>query len=262
MKKQKIIAISNQKGGAAKTTTAINLSAGLVKLGQRVLIVDADPQGNSTIGVGIEKNDLQYTVYNSLMKNVPLNQVILKTDYTGLDIVPANSELTNAESELINKMQREGVLRRLLSSAELDYDFIIIDCPPSLGNLTVNSLVAADSVIVPLKAAEFSMDATAEFLATFSLIQENVNTTLQVEGVLLTQVNSRTKAFKKYSSQLKEIFQDKVYDFYISRSQKIEDSQDFSNFQNQKAQPAVFAFPYDKGSLEYLKLAQEVLANV
>lgn len=262
MKKPKIIAISNQKGGAAKTTTTINLAAALVKLGKRVLIIDMDPQGNSTIGIGIEKSNLTCTIYNCLLKNVPINQVILQTDFEGLDIVPSNSELTNAESELINKMQRESVLRKILENTNLDYDYIIIDCPPSLGNLTVNSLVAADSVIMPLKAAEFSMDATAEFLSTFCLIQDNINNNLQIEGVLLTQVNPRTKAFRKYSEQLKDILQDKVYPFYISRSQKIEDSQDFSNFTDKKAKPAVFAYPKDKGSLGYIQLAKEVLNNV
>lgn len=260
-KKPRIIAIANQKGGAGKTTTATNLGAGLVQLGKKVLLFDADPQGNATIGVGIDKNSITNTAYSCLLKNVPLDKVIINTFLDGLDIVPSNSDLANAEGELIFKMQRENVMKSVLTDETLQkYDYIIIDCPPSLGNLTVNSLVSADSVLIPVESSEYCMDATGEFMATFSLVQ-NINPGLEIEGVLLTKVNSRTNAFKRYSSQLREIFQDKVYNVHISLSQKLADSQSFENFGDKMAKPAVVAFPSCKGSIEYVELAKEVLSN-
>lgn len=256
----KIIAIANQKGGAGKTTTAINLSAAISSFGKKVLLIDLDPQGNATSGIGIDKSELANTSYSCLLKNIPVIDSIQNTQFEGLDIIPANTDLANAEAELLHKISRESILRMSLSKADLNYDYVIIDCPPSLGSLTVNALVAANSVLIPLEAAEFGMEGTEQFLTTFELVRY-INQNLDIEGVLLTRADVNTNAFKKYKEQLKGIFGEKVYDVYISRNQKISDAQSFENFPDKKAKPAVFAYPDCKGSRQYIELAKEVLKN-
>lgn len=253
----KIISVANQKGGTAKTTTAINLAAGLSLKKFKTLLLDLDPQGNSTSGVGQNKNELNKHIYHCLIGEETIDNVIKSTDFENLYVCPSNSKLASAEAELLMKIGRENTLKKSISETTSKFDYIIIDCPPSLGVLSVNALMASDSAIIPVEASEFSMEGMHEFLTTFQLVK-NVNTKLEIEGILITRAESNTNSYKKCYEQLQNVFGDKCYKFSIPRNQAIADSQFSGNFEDSKAKPCVICNPNAKGSLRYMELVNEV----
>lgn len=256
-----IISVANQKGGTAKTTTSTNLSLGLAMRGFKTLLIDLDPQGNSTTAIGKDKKSFVNTIYNSLVKEEPIENIIIKTDFENLDLCPANRILVNAETELLTKIGREHILKKELNKLQDRYDYIIIDCPPSLGVLSTNALTASDSVIITIEASEFSLDGMGEFMTTFQLVKY-INNNLTVEGVLVTRAESNTNTFKNCHAQLKQLFGDKCYNFYIPRNQALSDSQSSINFDDGKPKPCIYSKPKEKGSIEYNKLVDEVIRNV
>lgn len=248
----KTIAICNQKGGTGKTTTTVNLSSALATLGKRVLIVDADPQGNSTSGVGINKNELERTVYEILLNKCPISDVILKTAYQNLDIIPCNINLTGAEVELVGALSRETKLKRALEAVKDNYDFIFIDSPPSLGLLTLNSLVASSSVIIPIQCEFYALEGVSQLMNTLGLIREGLNTGLFVEGVLLTMADYRTNLTNEVINEIKGYFKDKVYKSVIPRNIKLSEAPSHGK-------PINYYDASSVGSIKYAELAKEVL---
>ena len=246
------IALCNQKGGVAKTTTAINLAAYLAVLGKKTLVVDMDPQSNATSGLGINKNEIQNSIYNVLHEHIGIEQAIISTDIDGLSIVPSNINLTGAEVELVNVMGREYRLKKALESIENDYDFAIIDCPPSLGLLTINGLGAANSILIPIQCEYYALEGLGQLMNTFNLIKENVNENIEIEGVLMTMADFRTNLTKEVISEVKKHFGDKVYKAVIPRTIKLTEAPGFGK-------PIVL---YDKesiGARKYEELAKEIL---
>jgi len=248
----KIIAICNQKGGTGKTTTAINLASSLALAGKRVLLVDIDPQGNSTSGLGIDKHSLKSSIYHLLLSHSPLNEIVQKTAINNLELIPSNIELTGAEIEMVGMVAREIQLRQALQSVKENYDFIFIDAPPSLGLLTLNSLVAADSVIIPIQCEFYSLEGVSQILKTINLIKQALNPALEVEGVLLTMADFRTNLTSEVIKEIRNYFKDKVYQTIIPRSVRLSEAPSFGK-------PISL---YDKNSVgakKYDELAQEIL---
>jgi len=248
----KKIALCNQKGGVAKTTTAINLAAYLAILGKKTLVIDLDPQANATSGLGINKNETEHSIYNVLHEHVGIEQAIASTDIEGLSIVPSNINLTGAEVELVNVMGREYRLKKALEAIENEYDFAIIDCPPSLGLLTINGLGAADSILIPIQCEYYALEGLGQLMNTFNLIKENVNENLEVEGVLMTMADFRTNLTKEVINEVKKHFSDKVYNAVIPRAIKLTEAPGFGK-------PIAL---YDKesiGARKYEELAKELL---
>jgi chromosome partitioning protein len=256
----KVISVANQKGGTGKTSTVGILGIGLAMKGKKVLIIDLDSQGNLTSSIGENKNEFNETIYDCLVKEIPLENVIFNTNFENLYISPANIKLSNAEAELLTKIGRENILKRVISKLNDKLDFILIDCPPSLGVLSVNALVASNSVIIPIEASEFSLSGMEQFLTVFELVK-NINPHIEIEGILLTRVEQNTNSFKKCYEQLKDIFKDKCYPFFIPRNQAVADAQFGGNFHDGKAKPCIYSNPLAKASIEYQKLVEEVLKN-
>ena len=256
----RIISLANQKGGVSKSTTLQNLICGISILGKSVIAVDLDPQANTTSSLGFSKNDFVYTIYDCLAKNISINEVVLKTRFDNIKLIPSNIDLTKAEAELLSVIGRENLLKKVLSQLDDKPDFILIDCPPSLGVLSCNALVASNSVIIPVEASEFSLSGIEQFLTTFELVR-NINPDLELEGVLLTRVEANTNSFKNCYEQLTRIFGSKCYDFYIPRNQALADAQFSGNFPDGKPIPAVISNPTCKGALMYTKLSDVVINN-
>ncbi|MBQ3111828.1 MAG: ParA family protein [Firmicutes bacterium] len=250
----KTVAIVNQKGGVAKTTTTINLGACLAKLGKRVLLVDCDPQGNAGSGLGVQRRDLQYCVYDLLINDAPAEAVLRHTATENLDIMPATIRLAGAEAELVTAISREVKLRRALKSVADRYDYILIDCPPSLGMLTVNALVAADSLLIPLQCEFYALEGVSQLLSTYELVKKNINSALFIEGVLLTMYDGRTNLSVEVAAEARKYFDNKVYQAVIPRSVRLSEAPSHGL-------PIIEYDPRSKGAEQYMLLAQEFLAH-
>ncbi len=250
----KIIAITNQKGGVGKTTTAINLGASLAANDLRVLIVDADPQGNSTTGLGIPKSPTKLTLYDAILGGLDLASVIVKTDLEGLDLVPADKNLVGANLELVDVADRESQLRSRLLTVREDYRFILIDCPPALDLLTLNALVAADSVLIPIQCEFFALEGISQLLDTVDRVRDSFQHPLDIEGVLLTMYDDRTNLTRQVAADLKEFFGDDVFKTVIPRSVRLAEAPSFGK-------PILTYDVRSRGAESYIKLAKEILAN-
>lgn len=249
----KIIAIANQKGGVGKTTTSVNLSAGLASIGKRVLLIDIDPQGNTTSGVGVNKADVENCIYDVLINEVDPREAIVPTMVDGLSIIPATIQLAGAEIELVPTISREVRLKRAISQVKAQFDYVIIDCPPSLGILTINSLTAADSVLIPIQCEYYALEGLSQLLNTVRLVQKHLNTSLQIEGVLLTMFDARTNLGIQVIEEVKKYFQQKVYKTVIPRNVRLSEAPSHG-------QSIITYDPKSKGAEVYLELAKEVVS--
>lgn len=250
----KIIAIINQKGGVGKSTTAINLGAALGEMGKQVLLVDLDPQGNCSSGLGVEKSLIQQCIYDVLLNDVPLEEVIIPDIAEGLDIAPATINLAGAEVELVSEMARENRLKDAVGSMRGKYDFILIDCPPSLGLLTVNALVAADKLLIPIQCEFYALEGVTKLLESMKRVKSRLNPTLDIYGILLTMYDSRTTLSKQVVDEVREYFGRLVFATPITRTVKLSEAPSFG-------QPITQYDPKGRGALSYIELAKEVIAR-
>jgi len=248
------IAICNQKGGTGKTTTAINISALLALAGQKVLLVDLDPQGNTTSGLGIDKQKITKSLYNVLIEDLELREIVLNTQVAGLSLAPSNVHLSGAEIELVAQMNRENRLNKALSFLKDSFDFIIIDCPPSLGLLTVNALTAADSVLVPVQCEYYALEGLTQLINTVELVKNNLNSKLAIEGVLLTMADYRTNLTKEVIQEARNFFKEKIYKTVIPRNIRLSEAPSFGK--------PIFLYDRDSiGSQKYWELCCEILGK-
>ena len=250
----KIIAIINQKGGVGKSTTAINLGAALGEMGKQVLLVDLDPQGNCSSGLGVEKSLIQQCIYDVLLNDVPLEEVIIPDIAEGLDIAPATINLAGAEVELVSEMARENRLKDAVGGMRGKYDFILIDCPPSLGLLTVNALVAADKLLIPIQCEFYALEGVTKLLESMKRVKSRLNPTLDIYGILLTMYDSRTTLSKQVVDEVREYFGRLVFSTPIPRTVKLSEAPSFG-------QPITQYDPKGRGALSYIELAKEVIAR-
>lgn len=254
----KIIALVNQKGGVGKTTTSINLAASLGILGKKVLLVDLDPQGNTTTGVGINKGDVTKSIYDVLVNNFNMDEVISKTKYKNLKVIPATINLAGADIELLEKSRtkpgfsKSHQLKQNLGNIREEFDFILIDCPPSLGILTTNALTAADTVIIPVQCEFFALEGIMQLLNTIMLVQKNLNTKLDIEGVLLTMLDSRTNLGLEVVEEIRSYFKERVYNTIIPRLIKLSEAPSYGK-------PILAYDPTSRGTEAYINLAKEVI---
>ncbi|MDY6969135.1 MAG: AAA family ATPase [Spirochaetota bacterium] len=250
----RVISISNQKGGVGKTTSAINISAFLAEKGQRVLIIDIDPQANAGFGLGINPENVNTTIYEVLIGQTPIKNAIVKTEVESLYIIPSNIHLSGAQVELLNVNDREFILKNALKEIKNSFDFIFIDCPPSLGILTLNSLVAADTVIIPLQCEYYALEGLSQLLKVIAMVQKSLNKKLKIEGVILTMYDPRTNLSQQIVSDVREYFKDKTLKTIVSRNVKLAEAPSFGK--------PIGLYDRDcSGSESYIRLAEEVLNN-
>ncbi len=250
----KIIAIANQKGGVGKTTTAINLAASLGVLEKKVLIVDSDPQANSTSGLGHDPKNVKASIYDCFINEVEIADIILSTETPFVDILPSNIDLVGAEIEMINLPNREYMLKANLDKVRDAYDFIVIDCSPSLGLITINSLVASDSVIIPVQCEYFALEGLGKLLNTIKIVQNKLNQELEIEGILLTMYDTRLNLSNQVVDEVKTHFQQMVFDTIIHRNTKLGEAPSYG-------ESVIMMDATSKGAINYLNLAKEVLQN-
>lgn len=248
----KIIAVANQKGGVGKTTTSVNLSACIAERGKRVLLVDLDPQGNSTSGSGIDKDTISNSTYDALINQTPVSDCILPTSTQMMYIMPSDINLAGAEIELVSMMAREQVLKRALSAAQDEFDYIFIDCPPSLGLLTLNALTAANTLLVPIQCEYYALEGLSQLMNTVKIVRINLNPELEVEGVVLTMFDARTNLSAQVVGEVKKFFKNKVYDTIIPRSIRLGEAPSFG-------MPITQYDAKSTGAIAYSKLAEELL---
>lgn len=248
----KIIAIANQKGGVGKTTTAVNLSAYLGDKGKKVLVCDLDPQANATSGLGVDKDALTHSIYDTLINDMPISVLIQKTSAKNVDVVPSGPDLSGAEVELVDETERESKLKKQLLLIKNQYDFILIDCPPAVGLLSLNALVAADSLMIALQCEFYALEGLSRVTNTFQLVKQHMNPDLSLEGILLTMFDGRTRLSLEVEEEVRNHFKDKVYKTMIPRNVRLSEAPGFG-------QTILEYDPRSKGALAYRDLAKEVL---
>ena len=247
----KIVAISNQKGGVGKTTTAVNLSACLAKMGKKILLIDIDPQGNATSGLGVEAKS-EATIYDVLINSVPISETIVETEYKNLYLCPSNRDLSGAEVELVNIMGREYQLKAALEEIEGEYDYIFLDCPPSLGMITLNAFTACNTVLIPIQCEYYALEGVSSLTSTIKRVKKVLNKEIELEGILLTMFDARTNLAIQVVDEVKKYFGDKVYKTIIPRNVRLSEAPGFG-------QPIIVYDPASRGADSYLDLAEEII---
>lgn len=248
----KTIAIANQKGGVAKTTTAVNLSACLATLGKKILLIDIDPQGNASSGLGVNKLTPMRCIYDVVVNNVPISKVIMPTEIKNLYVIPATIQLAGAEVELVSAISRETKLKKALAEVKDQYDYIYIDCPPSLGLLTLNALTAADSILIPIQCEYYALEGLSQLMNTVQLVQKHLNPNLKIEGAVLTMFDARTNLSIQVVDEVKTYFKEKVFTSIIPRNVRLSEAPSFG-------QPIIIYDSKSKGAEMYMELAKEVI---
>lgn len=248
----KVIAIFNQKGGVGKTTTNVNLSACIASKGKKVCVIDIDPQGNTTSGFGVDKTQLEYSIYDLMIDEVNIRNIIIQTEYENIDLIPSSSELAGAEIELVSITDREKKLRKAIDEIRKDYDYIFVDCPPSLGLLTINSLSAVDSVLIPIQCEYYALEGVSQLMNTIQLVKQSLNPNLEIQGVVLSMFDGRTNLSIQVVDEVKNYFKGKVYTTIIPRNVRLAEAPSHG-------QPIIYYDNKSKGAEAYIELAEEFI---
>jgi len=248
----KIISVANQKGGVGKTTTSINISASLAVAERKTLLIDIDPQANSTSGLGIETSEIQYSIYDVLSSQTPINDVIIPTKVPNLDIIPSHINLVGSEIELVSLPYREKILKKAFEGLTKDYRYIIIDCPPSLGLLTLNALTASDSVLIPVQAEYYALEGLGQLLNTINIVRKHLNPKLELEGVLITMYDSRLRLSKQVAEEVRKYFRSKVFNTVIFRNVRLSEAPSFGK-------PVILHDAVSMGTYNYIDVANEII---